>query len=464
MKRLTMRRAAVASLACLVLAGGALAAVGAAPPARRLTLTIYNDGSALIEDTRPLDLRSGEQDVDWPGIPVTIDASSVHLSSAKDDLRLLQQSYRYDLAEAGRAMELVKGKTVVCFTAEGKRYEGTLWSWDGGAVTLQTPEGLVIVEQARLASIETPLPDRPLTTVPTLSWKLWAATGGASDVTAAYLANGLAWHAEYVLVTGAKGGSGRLSGAASVENTSGSDFPDAQVRLVAGGVHRIAPPRLGSAADGIMMKAMAASGDFDAPEQATESAVGEYHMYSLTRRVTLPEKETRQVALFDDASVTPKSIYRYNAQRNASAIVTELALTNDAKNGLGMPLPAGRVRVYGPAEGGLALLGEHQTGHVAKGDTMRVVVGVPFDLGVTRDQISSRRLSDRETEQTWRATFRNRKSEAVTILWDEPLNGDWTITHSSLPYAEKDAHSVEFTVKVPAGEEVPVSYTVRWTY
>jgi len=96
---------------------------------------------------------------------------------------------------------------------------------------------------------------------------------------------------------------------------------------------------------------------------------------------------------------------------------------------------------------------------------MRVIVGVPFDLTVTRSEVQTKRLSDRETEQTWKATFRNRKAEDVTILWDEHMPGrDWNITESSLPYAKKDAMTVEFTVRVPAGHEASVTYTVRWSY
>jgi hypothetical protein len=433
---------------------------------RRTALTVYNDGSALIEDTRSLALTKGEQDVQWSGIPVTTDASSVHLSSAKDNLRLLQQSYRYDFAEAGRALELVRGRQVVCMTDQGKRFEGTLWAYDGGAITLAVTGGLVVLQLAHIASIETPLPERPLSTIPTLSWRLWAATGGEQDVTAAYLATGVNWHAEYVLAVEANDRAGRLSGAASIENMSGADFRDATVRLVAGSVHRIPEPRppiLFKSADRV--EALQAAAGVP-PSQTTEAAVDEYHLYTLTRRVTMPDKETRQVALFDDADVHPRRIYRYDVQRNPVSILTELALTNDARNGLGMPLPGGRVRVYGAApDGGSVLLGEDRIGHVAKGDTLRVAVGVPFDLNVTRREVDTRRISDRETEQTWEATFRNRKSEDVTILWDEHLPGrDWRIIESSLPYVRKDAMTVEFTVRVPAGKEATVRYTVRWSY
>lgn len=432
-------------------------------PTRFVSLAIYNSGTALVEDTRTLRLDAGEQDVTWPGIPQTIDASSVHLLGSSD-LRLLQQAYRYDLADAGRAFELLRGQTVVVFTAQGKRYEGKLWAWDGGALTLATDTGLVFVQQTQLASMETPQPARTLTTRPTLSWRLWAKKSGAQPVTAAYLTGGMTWHAEYVLGVDDKIARGTLSGAASVENTSGADFRDASVHLIAGDVNRATPPRamydmLEMQAAGARAKTMAA------PEQMSESGVSEYHMYTLTRPVTVMDKETRQVSMFEDAEVSPRRIFRFVPSQRAT-IMTQIELTNDKANGLGMPIPAGRVRVYTPiAGGGTALLGEDQIGHTAKGDTLRVTVGSPFDLGVTREMTGSKRLSDREMQQTWTATFRNRKDEDVTIRWDESLpGGDWTISDASLSYAKVDANTVRFAVRVPAGKEVPVSYTVRWSY
>ena len=391
----------------------------------------------------------------------------MHLLHTDGEVSLLQQAYRYDLAEAGRALELLRGQTVVVFTAQGKRYEGKLWSWDGGALTLATDTGLVMVQQSQLASMETPQPPRALTTTPTLTWRLWARKSGAQEVTAAYLAGGMNWHAEYVLGVDEKMAHGTLSGAASVDNTSGADFREASVRLIAGDVNRAPAPNMhlrGGRSDEVsysMSSTMAKA----APEQMQESGVSEYHMYTLTHPVTVLDKETRQVSMFDDAAVTLHRIFRYAPSQRAT-ITTQIELTNDKANGLGMPIPAGRVRVYSPiAGGGTALLGEDQIGHTAKGDTLRVTVGSPFDLGVSRAMTATQRLSDREMQQTWTATFRNRKAEDVTIVWEENLPGtEWTITGNSLTYAKKDANTIIFRVRVPAGKEVPVSYTVRWIY
>jgi hypothetical protein len=463
MTHMTMRRAC-ATLAALTALP--LATAADQPAARRVSLTIYSDGSALVGDTRTMALTSGEQDVQWPDIPATVDAPSVHLS-APSTARILLQTYRYDFAEAGRALELARGRRVACTTEDGKRIEGTLWAMDGGTLTLATDGGLLLLQQPHLISVETPAPSRPLTPRPTLAWRLWSGKGGSSDVTASYLARGLNWGAEYTLLVSDDDRRGILSGAASISNTTGSDFRDASVRLVAGSPRRIRPPH-----EPILMMSMKEGRAADgaaAPEMAVEETVDDYHLYTITRRVTVADKETQRVALFDDAQVKPRRTYRYAPGRgrygSTGGISTELALTNDEKSGLGMPIPGGRVRVYTETNGGEVLLGEDQIGHVARGDTLRLVVGSPFDLTARREQANQRRISDREQEQTWSTTFRNSRANDATIVWDETIPGTtWRILESSQEYAKKDANTIRFSVRVPAGKEVAVSYTARWSY
>lgn len=451
------------------------AAPSADEPARRVTLTIYADGSSLVSDSRTMSLRSGEQDVEWPGIPVTVDASSVHLS-APDGARILQQTYRYDFAEAGRAVELARGRRVTVTTEDGKRLEGTLWATDGGSLTLQTDGGLVVVQQQHIIAVEIPAPERALTPRPTLAWRLWSDRNGSANVTASYLASGLTWSAEYTLLLADDDRRGSLAGAASITNATGTDFSNASVRLVAGSPHRVSPPpeAIYMRAQGVEMDAVGQTRAANAPKMANEVAVDDYHLYTIARRLTVSDKETQRIALFDDAAVRPRRTYRYSPARyiggprgtyGGDRIFTEIALTNDSRSGLGMPLPGGRVRVYTTSDGGEVLLGEDQTGHVASGDTLRVVVGSPFDLSAKREQTTQRRISDKEQEQSWQTTFTNRRTDDVTIVWDENVPGtSWRITDSSQQYVKKDANTITFTVRVPAGKDVPVSYTVRFTY
>ncbi len=328
--------AAVAASAVLAIGASRPIVRGDTPPADApsgtISLAIYNSGTGLVEDTRTLRLDAGEQEIRWPGIPQSIDASSVHLLHTGGDIALLQQAYRFDLAESFRALQLLRGKTVVVFTAQGKRYEGTLWAWDGQSLTLATDTGLVMIQQSQIASVETPVPERALTTTPTLTWRLWAKRGGEQKVTAAYLTGGLTWHAEYVLEVDEKMTRGSLSSAASVENTSGVDFREAAVHLVAGDVNRGRHPGP-IPYDAMLSEGGVARSMSKAPSQMEETGLSEYHMYTLSNPVTVLDRETRQVAMFNDASVTVRRSYRFEPARG-SAIQTR---TRPA--GIGMPSP-----------------------------------------------------------------------------------------------------------------------------
>ena len=57
--------------------------------------------------------------------------------------------------------------------------------------------------------------------------------------------------------------------------------------------------------------------------------------------------------------------------------------------------------------------------------------------------------------------LRNRKSVDATIEVEEPANGDTDVLKSSLPVKRDEAGLLKFTVPVPAGKEVVLTYTAR---
>jgi hypothetical protein len=143
-----------------------------------------------------------------------------------------------------------------------------------------------------------------------------------------------------------------------------------------------------------------------------------------------------------------------------------VAVTLEFKNrqaaGLGLPLPAGKVRIYKEDQGGAQeFAGEDQIDHTPRDEKVRLSVGKAFDVVAERKQTDFRRLSDRVTETAFEIAVRNRKREAVTVTVVEHPRGDWEITQRSHVFEKKDAVTVEFPVTVPAGGEVKVTYTVR---
>jgi hypothetical protein len=140
---------------------------------------------------------------------------------------------------------------------------------------------------------------------------------------------------------------------------------------------------------------------------------------------------------------------------------------NSEANHLGMPLPAGTVRLYKEDAGGsLQFIGEDVIDHTPKDEELKLKVGEAFDVGVERRQVSFRQITNKEYESEWEITLRNHKKEDVTVTVIEPLAGfsNWEILNSSLPYEKIDASTVRFHVPVSKDGETKLTYQVRVMY
>ena len=131
--------------------------------------------------------------------------------------------------------------------------------------------------------------------------------------------------------------------------------------------------------------------------------------------------------------------------------------------GLGMPLPRGKLRVFkGDSKGGAQFIGEAFVDHTPKDETIELLLGNAFDLSAERAVLDHRKISSRVTEETIEVKLRNHKDEAVEIIVEERLHGDWKILSSTHDHEKESAWKVEFRVPIePDGESV-LNYVVRF--
>jgi hypothetical protein len=347
-------------------------------------------------------------------------------------------------------------------TSRGDRQaEGTLVAADGSWLVLRADDRAVVtlsraaVEEVRLAD-----PPATLSLRPTLEAVVEGGRSGRIDAELSYLTGGLSWNAEHVVTR--KGERGAVwSAAVTVENTTGRDFVDADLKLVAGDVGRVMPPRpvpMYKRGEVLSMAAEAGAADL------SEQTFSEYHLYTLGRPATLRDRESQSLSMIEprDVRITPRYLYRSVDPRGVTSQI-EVMNTKDA--GLGVPLPAGRVRFYETdAAGTLQFTGEARIAHTAEGEKATLDVGRAFDLAAERREVSSRRISDREREVSVEIKLRNRKKSDVAIVVQESLGGDVEMIRQSHPFTRKDAGTLEATVPVAAGKEVVVTYTARLRY
>ena len=430
-------------------------ALVAAPAWSGPSLTLYSSDLGLVKESRNVEFKGTRDTLRLEGVSQRLDASSLRLVPASG--RLTRLAYRWDVASGDALLERAIGSRVRLVSRGERVNEGTLLSADGawlvvrgddGAITTLTREG---TQEVRLAK-----PEPGLSLRPSLEAVVEGARRGSAAVDLAYLTGGLSWSAEHTLVrTGET--TARWSAVVRVENTTGRAYADAKVKLIAGQLARVAhaEPRPEMA---MMMKASADGAPGQAP---AEEAFADYHLYTLPGTVTLRDRESQTLVLLEpkDVQVKPRYVYRGG---DPTGVRSRLELVNSAKEGTGAPLPGGRVRCYAPdGDGDQQLTGETQVRHTAVDEKLTLEMGYAFDLAAERKVVSDRRVSDREREYSVEIKLRNRKKTEVTIVCEEPVGGEVEVVKSSKPVSRDEANLLRFTLAVPAGQEVVLTYTAR---
>jgi hypothetical protein len=473
-------------LCTLLVATGAIAGqslgVGAAmvtstlDDQREVAVTVYNQNLALVRDVRRLDLPTGDVDLRFMDIAAKVNPATVHIASetAPRDLAVLEQNYEYDLLNPQKLLDKYVGRDVTLVqlqTENNSTHEvdirATLLAYNDNIPVWRVGDQIV----TGIASDRYVFPDLPanLYSKPTLIWRLTNRHAGAQTVEASYLTGDMTWTADYVLTVATSEKTAGLNGWVTVTNNSGTAFRNAQLQLVAGAVNLIQPRPPGGVIGGVLGRAEVA-----AQPQFAQENISEYHLYSLDRPTTIANSESKQISLLGASSFPIEKHYEVNGQtyyyQNAiapgqpakDAVEVHLKFKNSQANSLGIPLPAGTVRVYqGDSKGRLQFIGEDHIDHTPKDEELNLHIGNAFDIVEERKQADFQRIDRHTTESAFEITLRNHKSDAVTVEVNEPVGGDWTMLDSNFKHEKTSATSVRFTVPVPANGESVLKYRVR---
>jgi hypothetical protein len=464
-----------AALAAVVAgsAGTSRAADARSTPAdqKSVSVTIYNDNLGLVKDVRTIELKTGVQNLWFEGVAAHVDPTTVHIRSvdAASALRVLEQNFEYDLISPDRLLEKYLGETVELIRVIGEKEEtvrarligtqgGTVYELEGGKIAVNPPGRVVL-----------PALPAGLISKPSLVWML-ESTKPRHTVEASYLTGGMQWKADYVAVLSADDAKLDLSGWVTIDNRSGAGYADASLKLVAGDVNRVRPER----GDMLALSEVAASRV--AKEQFQEEAFFEYHLYTLERKTTLKDNQTKQISLLsaEDAKVkksfvvAPAYSYWFARRDNVEKpkVGVYISLANSKSNGMGMPLPKGIVRVYKKDSGGaLQFVGEDRIDHTPEDETIRVKMGEAFDVVAERVQTNFEVLASGHLYRSaYKVTLRNHKTEDISVSVVELMTGDWKITDSSHKHEKEASHRIRFDVPVAAKGSAELTYAVEIRY
>jgi hypothetical protein len=517
-------------LLAIVVAASSLAAQQPDPQSSTppTALTIYNQDFAVARTQVSLDLRPGLNEVTTNQVTTQLEPDSVVLrdpslrsASAKPTFHIVEQNYDAAVVTQDWLLEKYEGKTID-FVVGGWAYE------DGKAVTPPIVQGKIIRAPQHAGQnnqynqygqtqplievdgkLRFQLPGTPLFSAstdglvlkPTLRWQIDSQKAQKLSAELAYITGGLSWEATYNIVAPNTGDTvGAVSGASAaseekadltgwvtIHNQSGTEFPEARVKLMAGDVAKITT-RTNSgypAAPMAMAQAVSVNG------QVTQKAFDDFHLYDLNRTVSLRDGEIKQVQFVEAVGITLTRSYLYDGADAARRPITQFSqnfiqdrnyglsadstkvsileqFKNTQANHLGIPLPAGRIRLYRrDGDGQMEFVGESTINHTPTEDMVKVSTGNAFDIKGSRRQTDFHvNQSDRIVNETFEIKLTNQKPEPVKVdVLEHLYRGDnWEIRDESSAFTKLDSHTIQFPVDVPAKGETTLTYAVHYTW
>lgn len=441
-----------------------------------VSITVYNSDVALVRDVRNLRLARGTGNLRFMDIAATVNPATVHFRSLTEpsQVSVLEQNYEYDLLDPDKLLRKYIGREVTLVrnrsengTTRQEEVKALLMSYNTGPVW---KIGNEIVTGLGADHIRFPELPETLYSRPTLIWTVQNDGAAQHRVEASYLAGRLAWNADYVLTVGRDDKLADLNGWVTMTNNSGTAFRNAKLQLVAGDLNRVRQ-NLMKMADAPMPTVARAE------ERMAQESFSDYHLYTLGRKTTINNAQTKQLSMFEgtDVPVTKRYVvdgqnYYYRNQMHPGSPIKDSVqvyyqFKNEEKGGLGLPMPAGVLRVYQQdSKGGVQFVGEDRIMHTPKDETLNVKIGNAFDVVCERNQIGFEKIASNVYEFEYEITLRNHKSTAVNVEVNEPVGGTWRMLTSSHEWTKTAAWAAQFKVPVAANGAATLKYRVRVTY
>lgn len=452
-------------------------------------VTVYNQGMGFIKDVRSVKLKKGQQQVMIEDVAQMIDATSVGFRCVNNpgSVSILEQNYQYDLISPQAILEKSVGKRVRFTRSMGNSKEsvsgilmssptsvvntgnGSQYSYNG--LVIKADDGRIILSpQGEIDVLE--LPDG-LISKPSLLWDLESDKDQEAQMELSYLTQGMSWNANYVLTLDDKM-MADLQGWVTLNNQSGVSFADAKLKLLAGDVNVVrSRPGAPGGRGGAEVYNAAKKADFQ------EESMFEYHLYTLQRPATVKNKESKQLSLLEGVNIPTKKQIIFDSMGGFSdyypgegevgtgqiAPMVKVKFINDKASHLGMPMPAGKIRLYQrDSKGSLQFIGEDNINHTPRDEKITLNVGKSFDVRADRKRTDFKRLSQNSVRESFSIEVRNRKQEATTVYLYERHWGDWKVTDKSDNFTKEDATTMVFELNLKAGEVKTVTYTVdtKW--
>ncbi|RLC52233.1 MAG: DUF4139 domain-containing protein [Candidatus Cloacimonadota bacterium] len=426
-------------------------------------VTIYNENFSLVRTSLELNLKKGLQSYYLENIPKTIEANSVIIKPLKDKFEIFSQNYEYDLANTDKILEKYIGKEITIITKSDSKFSGKLQfsDFDTIGLTDSTTGRLNLIKTKEIRNISLEKLPENFFLKPTLHWKLIAPKSGNYPLDLSYICGGMKWEATYNMVWNDEKNKLDINSWVTITNNSGMAFNDTKLKLVAGEVQKISQKMTREKGERLLQFSM--EGTSAAPT-FEEKAFHDFHLYTLSEKVSINNNQQKQIRLFPAVSVKANSKYEYKTY--SEKVASKIEFINSKKEGLGVPLPKGIVKIYklDAADNNLEFIGEDRINHTPKDEKVTLQTGYAFDLKGKTVVLDTRKISRKVTERDMKVTLKNHSEKEKKIAVIHHLNGDWKIYNENLSYKKKDANSIEFEKVLKPDETFEITWTERIEY
>jgi hypothetical protein len=325
----------------------------------------------------------------------------------------------------------------------------------------------------------------------TLEWRIQSEHAGEVVVEIRYFTSGISWSADYVAEAVSREDLMNLAGHVRVNNQSGEDYENAQIRLVVGIIRlvekiaQLARPsdeakkettrdlrinkkfqeeRAGTYA--YFSKAVDRLGG----KEIAKEELSEYFLYTVEGRDTIPTGWSKRLPSFKAAAVPITSYYKFEKERWKKQVIRFYQFTNNIPSHLGTePLPNGLVQAFRLVSDDqlYAYVGRTQVKYIPINETVELELGPDQEVRVEPKLMNWEKENirfDRDgnvkgwtIKEEWTMEIQNSKEIPVVVDVRRNFSGDWTLATQST-YEKVDANKVKFVLPLKPGEQKTVSY------
>tara|TARA_B100000315_G_C14594447_1_gene597885 strand:+ start:9691 stop:11034 length:1344 start_codon:yes stop_codon:yes gene_type:complete len=420
------------------------------------TITLYRDGYGLVKQPVSFTVEKGRNEVNYSSLPNQMEVESPFLSLNK--AKMLFQRFNKDVFHSRSFLQEQLGYYITVTTDDGETFKGQLLAMENNWLSIEQKKTITMINFDEIISIQVGSKEKTYPVKEEMSWEISSKVTGNVTGELIYITRGIEWDASYRLISSNDKSTGNLISQANIKNETNLSFTHASTQLLegnlkrakGGGQRRVKTQRGGYIAD----MAADVSPEFSAEE------LGDYHLYTLSEKLTLPKNEMVTVSLYKDKEVKFTRLYKFeNNERSKKKepLVVELSFTNDSEK----PFPAGNFQIYHKnTRGNVEFAGEDMLKYVPKGEIAKVIAGRASDVLGERKVVNYERKKKSE-EASILLEVKNKRNKQVEVELTEHIHGDWVIKEPSHNYKKVDASTITFNLTLKPNSTETVTYTYR---